>query len=169
MRTYLIKLICGLLHVLPETRAFRFKALVLRRLGFDVHPTVRVVSSFQITGKPTLTVGEDAYIGHGFRIYGDGEIIMGPQVDIGPEVSLVTGTHAIDVEGPRAAGKGRCDPIVVGTGTWIGARSIVLGGTRIGRHCVIAAGSVVRGEFQDYALIAGNPAKRLRDLREPRS
>lgn len=164
--TYIIKLILGLVHLLPETRGYRFKARLLACLGFDIDPSAVITSSLQIVGKPALSIGSRTYLGHYLRIYGDAEVALGANIDIGPEVSLVTGTHTIDLTGPRAAGEGRCDPIKIGDGCWICTRSVVLGGTKIGRHCVVAAGSVVRGEFEDYSLIGGSPARKIRDLRE---
>ena len=52
----------------------------------------------------------------------------------------------------------------IGAGTWIGHGSIVLPGAKIGRNVVVAAGSVVRGEIPDHAVVAGVPAKVIRRL-----
>jgi acetyltransferase-like isoleucine patch superfamily enzyme len=54
--------------------------------------------------------------------------------------------------------------IVVGAGTWIGARVTVLDGTSIGERCVVAAGAVVKGDFPARSLIGGVPARVLRSL-----
>ena len=50
---------------------------------------------------------------------------------------------------------------------WIGANSVLLDGTRIGRGAVVAAGSVVRGELPAYSISAGNPAKVVKWRRKP--
>ena len=50
----------------------------------------------------------------------------------------------------------------IGAGTWIGHGAIVLPGTTIGRHVVVAAGSVVRGTVEDHAVVGGSPARVLR-------
>jgi acetyltransferase-like isoleucine patch superfamily enzyme len=59
-------------------------------------------------------------------------------------------------------GLGRGDesaPVLLEDGVWVGSRAIILGGSRLGRGCVVAAGSVVQGDFQAGAVIAGKPAE----------
>lgn len=53
-------------------------------------------------------------------------------------------------------------PVVIGRNTWIGARAIVLKGTRIGDDSVVGAGSVVRGEVAEGVVVAGNPAVQVK-------
>ena len=47
----------------------------------------------------------------------------------------------------------------IGDGSWLGHGTVVLPGTTIGRHVVIGANSVVRGDIPDFTIAAGNPAK----------
>ena len=54
--------------------------------------------------------------------------------------------------------------ITIGERVGIGTRAIILDGTEIGKGCIIAAGAVVRGTFDDNMLIAGVPARRIRQL-----
>ena len=54
-------------------------------------------------------------------------------------------------------------PVTIGSGSWLGAGAIVLPGARIGRNVVIAAGSVVRGEIPDRCVVAGVPARVIRE------
>ena len=56
----------------------------------------------------------------------------------------------------------------VGRGSWLGHGSVILPGAQIGRHCVVAAGSVVRGEVPDFTVVGGVPAKVLRTLTDDR-
>jgi len=50
-------------------------------------------------------------------------------------------------------------PITIHDDSWIGANAVITSGVTIGRHCVIAAGSVVTKDIPDYSIAAGNPAK----------
>ncbi|MBW7848688.1 MAG: hypothetical protein H3C41_11475 [Bacteroidales bacterium] len=58
-----------------------------------------------------------------------------------------------------------CGNVHIGEGSWIGAGSIVIPGVKIGKWCVIAAGSVVTKDIPDYSLAAGNRAKVIKSLR----
>jgi len=88
----------------------------------------------------------------------DGPVRIGSHCDIGPGVMLVTGSHFLG-ESKRRAGNGFAEPIVIGNGCWIGARSLILGGVTVGDSCVIAAGSVViPGEYPSHVLLSGVPA-----------
>lgn len=49
-------------------------------------------------------------------------------------------------------------PIIIGDETWVGANSIITAGVKIGKHCVIAGGSIVTKDVPDYSIVAGNPA-----------
>lgn len=55
--------------------------------------------------------------------------------------------------------------VLIGAYTFIGAKSIIMPGTIIGKGCVIGAGSIVKGNFPDYSIIVGNPAKIVGDTR----
>lgn len=55
----------------------------------------------------------------------------------------------------------------IGEGTWIGERSAILRGARIGRFCVIGANSVVRGEIPDFSIAVGAPARVVGSTRDP--
>ena len=54
-------------------------------------------------------------------------------------------------------------PITIGDGCFIGANSIILKGTTLGKNCVVGAGSVVSGTFPDNVIIAGNPARIIKE------
>lgn len=50
-------------------------------------------------------------------------------------------------------------PVIIGSDCWFGIHTTILQGTTIGDHCVIGAGSVVKGNYPDHCVIAGNPAR----------
>lgn len=56
------------------------------------------------------------------------------------------------------------EDIDIGDGTWIASGSIICGNVKIGKHCVIAAGSVVVTDIPDYSLVAGVPAKVVKKI-----
>lgn len=52
--------------------------------------------------------------------------------------------------------------IIIGEACWIGANVVITSGVQIGKYCVIAAGSVVTKNVPDYSMVAGNPARLLK-------
>jgi maltose O-acetyltransferase len=160
MLSYLIQLIFSLL---PDTRLYAFKASLLRLRGFKIGKNVRVVSSVKIKTK-YLSVDDNTFIGHGTMIAGgDAMVEIEKNVDIGPNCIIITGSHEIG-DSTHRAGKGMTLPITIGSGTWVGTHSTILGGIRIGRGCVIGAGSLVRDNIEDNYLVAGVPAKVIHKL-----
>lgn len=73
------------------------------------------------------------------------------------DYSITTALLSIGEDLPFDIAKVR--DIHVGKNVFIGARSFILPGTVIGDHCIIGAGSVVRGNYPPYSLIIGNPAQ----------
>jgi acetyltransferase-like isoleucine patch superfamily enzyme len=67
-----------------------------------------------------------------------------------------------DVERPIADQYPAEDPVVIGSGCWLGTGAIILPGARIGRNVAVAAGSVVRGDVPDFCVVAGAPARVVR-------
>lgn len=159
MKSYLLKIIFLFFKLLPDTRLYKFKNYLLRLLGFNIHISARLVSSIKISGVCDLKIGEDTFVGHDVCFYGNGKFILGNNIDIAPQVKLLTGSHLVDQLPARAAGSGFNSYIQIGNGAWIGAGSIILPGVVIGEGSIIAAGSVVNKDVEPFSLYAGNPAK----------
>ena len=109
-----------------------------------------------------LHVGNHVYIG--FNTYlGQGEIFLDDEVLIGPFVSITASNHLRKNASYRFGGY-KSEKIKIGKGTWIAAHVSILAGTTIGTGSLLAAGSVVTKSFEDNKLIAGIPAKIIKDL-----
>jgi len=94
-----------------------------------------------------------------FNVSG-GEITIGEYAFFGHEVAVLTGTHDVTAFGrerqlafPRS---GR--DVVIEEGVWVASHAIVLGPARIGKHAVVAAGSLVLEDVAPYTVVAGRPA-----------
>ena len=112
---------------------------------------------------PVLRVGDRCVIGRGSHIVAHQSIEIGDDVWTGPYVYVTDQNHGYadpDIPIGRQFPVNR--PVSIGAGSWLGAGAIVLPGARIGRNVVIAAGSVVRGEIPDRCVVAGVPAKIIR-------
>ncbi len=160
MITYRLYVYNTISAILPPTRLFAIKRALLRWAGASIGKDVRIVSSarFWLTGP--LTIGDNTWIGHEVLIAGgDAPILIGKNVDIGPRVSLISGTHEPFGMPGKAAGEGASRPIEIGDGTWICAIATVLGGVKLGSRCLVAAAALVRTDVEDGQIVAGVPAR----------
>jgi maltose O-acetyltransferase len=148
-----------LLFYLPPSRLFVLRRVLLRMAAINVDTMVSFCGRGWIYGRGVISIGEGTWLSPGvvFYTHCDASIDIGSQCDIGPGVEFIVGSHEID-NSSRRAGKGIAKSIMVGNGTWIGAKVTVLDGVKIGNGCVIAAGSVVCHDVDDNCLIAGVPA-----------
>lgn len=110
-----------------------------------------------------LVIGDRCILGARTSITAHLSIELGDDVFCGQGVFITDASHGYQVpDRPIGAQFGRSLPVVVGAGSWIGHHAVLLPGTRLGRNVVVAAGSVVRGEVEDHAVLAGNPARVVR-------
>ncbi|HJM20978.1 MAG: sugar acetyltransferase [Actinobacteria bacterium] len=117
----------------------------------------------QMMTDPVVIIGDRCLIGRGSAIVGHYRIDIGDDVYTGMNVYITDQNHGYeDINIPIGVQDPQDDPVVIGSGSWIGSGAVVLPGARIGEHCVIAANSVVRGEFPPYSVVAGVPAKVVR-------
>lgn len=149
-----------LLFVLPPSRLFTFRRVLLKLAGIELAEKVCVCGLSWIFGPGRLAVGESSWLSPGFKIYThkDAPIVIGSHCDIGHNVTIITGSHQFG-DRHRRAGPGYASPIHIGDGTWIGARTTILAGVVIGSGCMIAAGSLVTENIPDNSFAAGVPAK----------
>jgi maltose O-acetyltransferase len=101
----------------------------------------------------------------GFR---PGWIELEDEVSIAPLVSLVSESHPNDSILYREYGMQRSGKIIIRNGAWLGAGVVVLPGITIGTAAVIGANAVVTTDVDDYAVMAGVPARKIGDVRPDR-
>lgn len=162
MIRFLIKLIH---NILPPSRFFSFRRFLLRIAKVKVGANVCYCGGGGIYGRGEVLLGDNVWLSPNVRIYSNLLAVVEIQnnCDIGNEVSFVTGSHEIG-SSDRRAGNGVAFSIVVEEGSWIGARSTILGGVIIGKGSIVAAGSVVTKNVPPNTLAAGVPAKIKRAL-----
>lgn len=100
-------------------------------------------------GTADVEIGSDSFIGHDVTIYGDGSVVIGSNVDIGPGTTILTGTHLVDFRGIRVAGKGESRSVAIGNGTWICANTTINPGVIVGQGCLVASGTVLYRSLPD--------------------
>ncbi|WP_407703874.1 acyltransferase [Streptomyces smaragdinus] len=132
-------------------------------IGQHVTLTAGMMPDLDLGADPVLRLGSGVVLGRGSHVVGDLPVTIGDDVYCGPYVYITTMNHSYDdphepigKQWPRSA------PVEIGSGSWLGAGALILPGARLGRNVVVAAGSVVRGEVPDHAVVAGAPAKIVR-------
>ena len=116
---------------------------------------------------PVITIGDRCVIGRGSHLIGHWSIVLGDDIQTGPYVYITDQNHGYeDPEMPVGLQPTKEGPVRIGSGSWLGANSVILPGTELGRNCVVAAGAVVRGSFPNHSVVAGVPAKTVRVLKD---
>jgi len=116
--------------------------------------------------EPVLRIGDRCVIGRGSHIVAHSSIDIGDDVYTGPYVYITDQNHSYsDPDQPIGRQWPVNSSVSIGAGTWLGTGVIVLPGSTIGRNVVVAAGSVVRGQIPDLCVVAGVPARVVKDFR----
>ncbi len=151
--------------IAPVREVFGLRRILARLGGIEYGEGTRICTGVQFFGD-NIRLGRRCWVSAHTKFYctRSASIKLGDQCSVGPSVVFVTDTH--ELGGPdQRAGRPTGHEIVVGRGSWIGARSVILAGANIGCGSVVAAGSVVlKGEYPANALLAGVPAVVKRTL-----
>lgn len=108
-------------------------------------------------------IGENFFANFNLTILDEGEVRIGDNVFIGPNVSMYTACHPLNPE-ERNTGVEWAEPITIGNNVWIGGSATILPGVTIGDNAVIGAGSVVTRNVEPNTVVVGNPAKAIRKV-----
>lgn len=125
--------------------------------GTVIRPPLRCDYGFQ------THIGARTFANWGLIALDVGRITIGDDVQIGPNVQLLTATHPIEPEPRRAKWEGS-QPITISNNVWLGGGVIVCPGVSIGENTVVGAGAVVVRDLPANVVAVGNPARVIREL-----
>ena len=108
-----------------------------------------------------VTVGKNIYINHACTMLALGTITIEDDVLIGPKTNLITEGHPIDPNNRKAM---EVKPIVIKKNAWLGAAVTILPGVTVGENSIVAAGAVVNKDVPPNTIVAGVPAKVIRNI-----
>jgi len=112
---------------------------------------------FKIGG--TLEIADEVFVNRGCEIYATTNVTLGYDATLAPGIVIRdSDMHAVD------GGTVQRGAVEIGSGAWIGGRSIVLKGVTVGKNAVVGAGSVVTDDVPPETVVAGNPAEVVREL-----
>jgi maltose O-acetyltransferase len=152
------------LHNQTEAAAKRHAILqhMLRQIGQNsiIEPPFYCVYGHNIY------IGDHVYLNVSCTILDCNEVHIGHHVMIGPAVQIYTAAHDLQAEA-RIQGCEVAKPIVIKDNVWIGGGAILLPGVTIGRNAVVGAGAVVTRGVPANTVVAGNPARVIREIEQP--
>jgi acetyltransferase-like isoleucine patch superfamily enzyme len=134
----------------PTEDAALFRPLIYGDPGrLHVHPTAVINNALFNLSSGEVTIGEYAFFGH--------------------SVSVLTGTHdwtKFGAERQTAVPPSGRD-VIIEEGVWVSSNAIIVAPCRIGAHSVVGVGSLVLRDVEPYTIVAGNPARVLRQIPRP--
>ena len=110
-------------------------------------------------------LGDEVFLNAMCAVIDNNEVRIGDHVMIGPLVQIYTAAHPLEAEA-RNRGEEVARPIVVEDNVWVGGGAILLPGVRVGRSAVVGAGAVVSRSVPANTVVAGNPARVIREIEQ---
>ena len=110
-----------------------------------------------------IHIGPGTFVNYGLTALDVVEIRIGVNCQLANDIQLLTPIHPLDPQ-PRREGWEAAEPITIGDNVWIGGGAIVLPGVTICEDAVVGAGSVVTKDVPARTVVAGNPARVIREL-----
>ena len=135
----------------------------LRELLGSVGEDVHVVPPFYCDYGEHISIGDRTFLNSGCVVLDCNRVTIGADVMFGPYVQVYAATHPIDPE-LRASGRELGLPVEIGDKVWIGGGAIVGPAVTVGEGSTIGAGTVVMRDVPPRTVVAGNPARVIREL-----
>ncbi|WP_017936375.1 sugar O-acetyltransferase [Nocardioides sp. Iso805N] len=125
--------------------------------GAEIRPPFRCDYGYQ------TRFGARSFANFGLVVLDVAAVTIGEDVQIGPNVQLLTATHPLE-PGPRRDKWEAAEPITIGDNVWLGGGVVVCPGVTIGADTVVGAGSVVTRDLPAGVVAVGSPARVVREL-----
>ncbi|MBE5940671.1 MAG: acyltransferase [Lachnospiraceae bacterium] len=117
-------------------------------------------SRFETVKDGTIRIYDNVSIGQNFHCISEGNLLIGANTTISGNVFVTNMDHDYTEIGKHILEqKHIVKETVIGENCFIGYGAVIQAGTKLGRHCVVGSNAVVRGEYPDYSIIVGVPAK----------
>jgi maltose O-acetyltransferase len=154
-----------LLRLYNSTEAVPERQTILRQLLGQIGQNSMIEPPFYCVYGQHIHMGDHVYLNVLCTILDCNEVRIGDHVMIGPHVQIYTAAHVLQAES-RIQGWEVAKPIVIEDNVWLGGGAILLPGVRIGRNAVVGAGAVVPRSVPENTVVAGNPARVIRELEQ---
>ena len=139
---------------------------IFRSVVEDCGEIFQVNQPFRCDYGCNIHIGNNFFANFNLTILDEAPVTFGDNVFIGPNVSIYTACHPLDAEARNTCVEW-AEPVTIGNSVWIGGSATILPGVTIGDNCVIGAGSVVTKDVPANTVVAGNPAKVIKNIKSP--
>lgn len=136
------------------------KNRLLVKMGGAVYWPVHRVS--EVVCPQNIYVGVNSNPGTrpGCYIQGNGGVYVGNFVQFASNIGIISANHDLNNQANHIN-----KPIIIGSFSWLGQGALILPGVKLGQRVIVGAGSVVTKSFPEgWCVIAGNPAKKIKNL-----
>jgi acetyltransferase-like isoleucine patch superfamily enzyme len=149
-----------ILHVIGDNVAIHcVRRFFYRLAGMKIGKESTIHMAARFYNPKNIKIGEDSIIGERVVLDGRDRLTIGNHVDIATDVMIYNAEHDVKDPSFRAV----TAPVVIQDFVFIGPRAIVLPGVTIKKGAVIAAGAVVTKDVEENSIVAGVPAKKIKD------
>lgn len=137
---------------------------LLKKLFGSTGENIYIEPGFFCDYGVNIHVGNNFFANYNCVILDVAEVRIGNNCFMGPQVGIYTATHPVDPVA-RTSGRELGKKIVIGDNCWIGGQAVINPGVTLGNNVVVASGAVVTKSFGDNVVIAGVPAKVIREIK----
>lgn len=130
-------------------------------IGTRIDDSTTVFIPFHTNFGRFITLGKNIFINHACSFLDLGGITIEDDVMIGPRVNIISENHPVEISMRKTLVPGR---VVIRKNAWIGAAAIIMPGVTIGENSVVAAGALVTKDVDPNTLVAGVPARPIKEL-----
>lgn len=156
-----LEICCEFNNILPAH--YKEQVKVIKKLFGSTGKNVYVQPNFNCDYGKNIHVGEEFLTNYNVTILDIAPVRIGDYCMIGPNTLITTVNHPLTPKGRRerlAQGK----PVTIGNDVWIGGNCTILPGVTIGNNVIVAAGAVVTKDVPDNCVVAGVPARKIKEL-----
>ena len=119
--------------------------------------------------RPSVVIGDNVTIGTGFHISSISKIVIGDNVLTGKYITIVDNGHGFATKeemtiAPIKRALRTYESVIIGKNVWIGDKVTIVGNVNIGEGAIIGSNSVVTKDVPPYSVVAGIPAKIIKQL-----
>lgn len=150
------KVLFQLNHTMPGSEDYES---LVRQLFSHIGDGSRVLSPMTVVHGDKVHIGNNVIVMPNSLMMASGTVTIEDNVLVAAYVKLISNNHD-----PYDRAVLTCKPVVLKKNCWIGAGAVILPGVTVGENSIVGAGSVVTKDVPANTVVAGNPAKFIKNL-----